>query len=288
MKCRPTQAVERTEPQTARSRRSPPARSAPPKTKCDEVNVLSVKIFISWSGEPSKTVARALHRWLPDVIQSVEPWMSELDLEAGARWNERVQRELNDTRFGIICVTPQNVHAPWLLFEAGALAKTINDTHVCPYLIGLEPSSLPQGPLTQFQAKRASQEETRDLIVTINQTLREKALDSSRVERGFDRCWPDLDKALSSLPTVQSTERRSAEDMLEEVLFLARKIDQQSRSLSSHRPDVALTAEELVRLTGDPNLSEEEKRSVLKVYLETMSGSEFLKRRWSDASSGWQ
>src|SRR4051794_9109874 len=107
-----------------------------------------MKVLLSWSGEPSRSVAAALRQWLPDVVQSVRPWMSEADIEAGARWGERIQRELNETRFGILCVTPQSMQAPWLLFEAGALAKTIQDTYVCPYLIGVEVSEL-QGPLTQ-------------------------------------------------------------------------------------------------------------------------------------------
>jgi hypothetical protein len=204
-----------------------------------------MKIFLSWSGEPSRTVARTLRHWLPDVIQFVEPWMSELDLEAGARWNEKIQRELSETRFGILCVTPQNVTAPWLLFEAGALAKTLQGTYVCPYLIGIEPSALPQGPLAQFQAKRANLIETRELVMTVNQSLGEATLDPARVERGFERWWPDLDKVLTSLPRLDSgnsaAARRSSEEMLEEILLLVRKMDRQERSSLHWQPSKEAT-----------------------------------------------
>lgn len=105
-----------------------------------------MRVFLSWSGERSRIVADALRHWIPDVIQSVELWMSGSDIEAGARWNERIQHQLSESRFGILCVTPENIPSPWLLFEAGALAKTIEDTFVCPYLIDLEPSDLPRGP----------------------------------------------------------------------------------------------------------------------------------------------
>jgi hypothetical protein len=50
----------------------------------------------------------------------------------------------------------ENQVAPWILFEAGALAKTIESTFVVPYLIDLEPPNINRGPLKQFQAKRAN------------------------------------------------------------------------------------------------------------------------------------
>jgi hypothetical protein len=36
-----------------------------------------MKVFISWSGEPSRTIASALNDWLEGVLPQVEPWMSD-------------------------------------------------------------------------------------------------------------------------------------------------------------------------------------------------------------------
>jgi hypothetical protein len=158
-----------------------------------------MKVFISWSGTRSKAVAKRLRDWLPDVIQDVQPWMSATDIDAGARWGQKVQGELQESRFGIICLTKTNQTAPWILFEAGALAKSIEGTFVCPYLIDLEPSELLPGPMTQFQAKRANEQDTLDLVRTINQA-REERLPTEKLERAFTRWWPDLAQEIKALP----------------------------------------------------------------------------------------
>ena len=104
-----------------------------------------MKVFLSWSGGRSRQVAVTLRDWLPNVIQALEPWMSAEDIEKGARWSSDVASELDECKAGILCITPDNIEAPWLLFEAGALSKTIEKTFVCPYLVGLGLSDL-KGP----------------------------------------------------------------------------------------------------------------------------------------------
>lgn len=143
-----------------------------------------MRVFISWSKEPSRTVAEALRDWLPDVIQSLKPWMSSTDIGAGARWSERVAEALAETKIGILCVTPNNQHEPWLLFEAGAIAKTLDDTFVCPYLIQMRPADLSQGPLTQFQAKLANREGTFELLSMVTPRWAQKPY----LRNGSDAC----------------------------------------------------------------------------------------------------
>jgi hypothetical protein len=46
-----------------------------------------MRVFISWSQERSRIVARALYDWLPAIIQSLEPWMSSADIGAGVQWS---------------------------------------------------------------------------------------------------------------------------------------------------------------------------------------------------------
>lgn len=102
-----------------------------------------MKVFISWSGEVSHKVALALHDWLPCVLNEAKPFVSSEDIRKGNRWLLDISKELATTRFGIICLTPDNLTAPWILFEAGALSKSLKDSQVCTLLLGkLKPNAV--------------------------------------------------------------------------------------------------------------------------------------------------
>ena len=73
-----------------------------------------VKVFISWSGDTSLKVAQLLRDWLPYVINAIEPYVSSEDIDKGARWSTDIAKELEDSTFGILCVTRDNLNAPWL------------------------------------------------------------------------------------------------------------------------------------------------------------------------------
>lgn len=82
-----------------------------------------MKVFISWSGPVSHKVAQALSDWLPSVVQQVQPLFSSEHVRKGAGWFESIGKELEATNVGILCLTKENLTAPWILYEAGALGK---------------------------------------------------------------------------------------------------------------------------------------------------------------------
>ena len=99
-----------------------------------------MKIFISWSGPRSKAAAKLLREWVKDVVPLADPWMSEEDIPSGTIWFDGINQELEQTRYGILCITKQNQTAPWLLWEAGALFGGTKDgrrREVVPLLIDL-------------------------------------------------------------------------------------------------------------------------------------------------------
>jgi hypothetical protein len=67
-----------------------------------------------------------------------------------------LSKALAGTKVGIICLTSENKSAPWVLNEAGALSKTIDDkTRLCIYLLGGLQFQDVEPPLGMFQATNA-------------------------------------------------------------------------------------------------------------------------------------
>ena len=188
-----------------------------------------MEVFISWSGERSRKVAVALHDWLPSVIQSVRPFMSASDIETGSRWSSELAIHLEDAQFGLICVTQENLEAPWLLFEAGALSKSIDTSRVVPFLYGVSQAEL-QGPLAQFQAGLATKDFTLDVIKSINEASGESGLDATRLDVAFETWWPRLESSLLNIPEAAETSPppRETRDILEEILHLCRQMSRQN------------------------------------------------------------
>jgi hypothetical protein len=150
--------------------------------------------------------------------------MSAHDIERGARWGPALTRELEQTKVGIICLTPENLEAPWILFEAGALSKTVDATFVCPFLFRVEKSDV-EGPLAQFQPTKAEKDDVRELMHTINKSLGPSALGEGVLVQVFEKWWPDLEQRLGRIPVGNaaiSAPKRTEKQILEEILELVR------------------------------------------------------------------
>lgn len=82
-----------------------------------------MRIFTSWSGDRSKAAALGLKSLLQDLFEeAVQVFVSE-HITPGEAWAQRLGTELEQSEFGILCLTRDNWQSPWLLFEAGAIAK---------------------------------------------------------------------------------------------------------------------------------------------------------------------
>ena len=198
-----------------------------------------MKVFISWSGSLSRDVAVVLRDWLPLVIQAVRPYVSSEDIDPGARWGGDIAVQLDDTDFGILCVSRDNVTAPWLNFEAGALSKSVERSRVVPFLIDLGPSDIPRGPLAQFQAVQPTRADVLRLLRAMNDFC--GAFPPERLGPTVDVWWPQLEERLQEVQQhTQSVEgvgpQRSTPDMLAELLELTRGLQRELQMTKDARP----------------------------------------------------
>lgn len=201
-----------------------------------------MNVFISWSGEKSNKLASALKDMLSDSIQSVRVFMSSHDIEAGSRWGSVISQQLSDCNFGIICVNPENKTEPWILFEAGCLGKSVEESKVVPYLMEMKTTDI-TFPLAQFQSLEANREGTLKLFKSINAAIETHRLQDDQVARIFERFWPDLEKKIEEISseTKEKESIRSDREIMEETLKIVRKLDREIQRLPSiilGEPDV--------------------------------------------------
>lgn len=193
-----------------------------------------MKVFLSWSGNRSKEVANLLNDWLCCVIQATRPWISSRDLDRGSLWFGEINDQLKDTTVGIICLTHENKNRPWILFEAGALAKGLSTSRVCTFLIDLEPKDI-EDPLAQFNHTFPSRESILSLVKTLNSTLSTNALDVRVLDQVFDTYWPQFEEKfrtiLNTTETAPPSKPRPKEDVLGEILENTRALSTRIRRL---------------------------------------------------------
>lgn len=213
-----------------------------------------MKVFLSWSGKRSRMVAQELGSWLKKVVQSVEPWIST-DMERGVKWMDHVNASLDSHSFGIICITPGNVNAPWINYEAGALAKHLADSgRVIPYLLGFRSPSDLKDPLGQFNAALADEDGTWQIVKTLNKHA-EFPQGEGALQESFELWWPKLRVRLEEIKAFAPPgyARRPDTEKIDDILEIVREIRKGSpapkatdRLGSSTRNDISVLLDELI------------------------------------------
>lgn len=195
-----------------------------------------MKVFISWSGTHSEKIAAEIRDWLPSVLQSVEPYFTPDDVEKGARWLRDIAEELAASEVGLLCLTRDSLESHWLMFEAGALSKSIDKARVCPLLFGVTNADL-AGPLEQFQTTHFKKGDFKKLMQLVNTQLGEHAIAEKRLDAAFEKWWPDLETKIKTiLEEGEESEGpvRTDRELLEEVVENTRRL-----ASSRSRPEIS-------------------------------------------------
>lgn len=96
------------------------------------------KIFISWSKSKSRDLAIEIKHLLESLDPRSKIFMSEDDISAGERVQEKIIHEIADCDILLLCFTKENKKSPWLLYEAG-FANGLNKK-IIPLLFDTDPS----------------------------------------------------------------------------------------------------------------------------------------------------
>lgn len=96
------------------------------------------KIFISWSKSKSRDLAIEIKGLLESLDPHSDVFMSEEDISAGERVQEKIIKKITDCDKLLLCFTQENKRSPWLLYEAG-FANGLNKI-VIPILFDADPN----------------------------------------------------------------------------------------------------------------------------------------------------
>ncbi len=153
------------------------------------------KIFLCWSKSRSRAIAEAWAKLLPELIQGVQPVLST-EFQKGKEWSRLLRRDLDQARAGIVFLTPENVDAPWIHFEAGALATAVGNREgdVFTYVYGFDPGRL-AGPLSAYHSTIATKDDTQRLVSDLCAALGRKPPD----ERTYDAAWAKFQTVLDNI-----------------------------------------------------------------------------------------
>jgi hypothetical protein len=177
-------------------------------------------VFVSWSKGLSHSVALRMKTWLRLFFgPSMNLFVSSEDIDSGVAWFSAVRHQLDNCHVGIICLTRDNLHSDWLLFEAGAIAKHLECGRVCTLLVDLAPTEL-QGPLSQFQITNFTKSDVNRLVRTLNRALPEGTRRSdSELQELFERLWPELQDFVNHAVQEHSASNMYGDEVVRDLLL---------------------------------------------------------------------
>jgi hypothetical protein len=184
-----------------------------------------VDVFISWSGEGSQShqLAIAPKEWLPRVIRSVRPWISDADLSKGLPWFEQLYNAVNSATECLVCVTPLSLSSTWMAFEAGVVASRIGVTRVTPVLLYDETALT--GHLAVFQAVKLNRVDVLRMLTGLNQRLGEHGLQQQILTEEFNDRWERFSARIDEIRESQPAPKPPEDtEIIREILTGVRSL----------------------------------------------------------------
>ena len=125
-------------------------------------------------------------------MRGTEPWVSESGIDKGARFMSEIRDNLRQSLAGIVCLTPENLTEPWILYEAGALSTKVTD-RVWTLLLDVGHAAVP-APLTGFNHTTVEREDVLKMMKSIRKTMvaaDEKTCSEADLDKYFSAFWSE-------------------------------------------------------------------------------------------------
>ena len=162
-----------------------------------------MQVFLSWSGDRSRQISLRLYDILPALLR-VKPWHSERDLGDDDNWRGRLEQALDDSQFGIFCLTRENQKKLWPGYEFGALRSK----RLCALLFDIDPKELEGGPFARLDLIPCNEEGLLRLARALNECSKEP-VNERTLQYAVRGAWLDLRKELE-LPFAACEEQETA------------------------------------------------------------------------------
>lgn len=165
---------------------------------------------------------------MKQVLQGTDPWMS-VEIEKGKTWGPEITSKLGESKFGIVCLTRDNLYSPWINFESGAIAKSA-DGNVFTFLLDISPGEV-EPPLGLFQHTKFERNDVYKLMKDINRILKSAGgtfLSDEDLSEVFAINWTKFKATVQEIVDEDSEEEydmRPTDEMVEEILIKTRDLD---------------------------------------------------------------
>ncbi len=219
-----------------------------------------LKVFISWS-KNSRQVGKAVSDAVKEIFDPVVTTFISQEIKAGARGLEEIDASLNETDFGIICLTRSNQTEQWINYEAGALSRQVEDkrSRMGVFLVDLTVDEV-NSPMNIFQCKLAKLEGFTDLMSSLND-LASPGLNENTLNKRINAAWPDVEQAVKAVlagePDQPVTPPKTSEEKLDELIGLVKAMEASlGDELLLRRNLDPISAAQRHRLLMDPRLQD--------------------------------
>lgn len=166
-------------------------------------------LFISWSGDRSREAAHYFKTWITRVIPTASSFFSDEDIHKGAKSREIIDEKLRDSAFGIVFLTSENLHAPWIHYEVGML--NAGGALISSLLLNLSYADV-AGPMQSFQHSLLDEADCLRLLQSIRGAIAPDIKEGT-LANSYASHWPDLQNTFSDLNSKHNAIDKASEHL---------------------------------------------------------------------------